>query len=1106
MINLYYGRAEADRTQFMYEKTAQRRAEGNSSALIIVPDQYTLEAEKRAFSVLKTNGLMDVDIMSFSRMALKMTGGGDRKYIDDMGRSMLLKKVISANKDRLELFAPVAERMEFISMMGNIIQEFKQYKVQPEEISEIADRNQEQYSGRMLMKKLSDVGVIYEEYEAALKEGYADTEDQLMELCEAIDKSEEFEYTQVWINGFEFFTKRLLSVIEKLAEKAESLNVVLVYDRPGCADFNLFAPVEGTIREVKAIGEKLGMTVNMERIPDSYEISQKEDILHLHRNLYAFPYEKLEGETENILLWKCENREAETERAAAEIRKLVQHEGYRFKDIAVAAGDMGERESLIKRIFPKHGILFFDNSKVSGTCSRFMQFILALCRNESVYMSNDSIFAILESGVLDITIEEQEILENYVEKYGVKGSLWNTDFYKIEKSWKKTEETEEKAAEELNRVNEIRIRLVSVLDDMYRRFEECFTGEQYVEAFFGFLKETVKIDEIIQQDSDRLKAEGNNEFAEITSQLWNKTVQILDQLIEIMGDAECSMMEFLEILRIGVESINLSIIPAGIDQVLVGDFNTVRLSGVKVVIMLGVNDGVVPSSENDSGIFSRFEKTRLNDIAGEICVSAGSNKEKEKLSIYQTFALPSDRLYISYVTTGNSGGVDDSEKAMSPSQLITRVQNVFPDTGEERIICEDITGRGELEYRSRINYIAETGEGNRGLVYTMAGAEYRNFERKISREHFEALYGNDLRLSPTSIESYAHCPFAHFLRYGIRADERRVFEVSAPEIGTVFHEVLMEFSQKAAEENLWSVADRERCREITAELAERIASENNNRFMFEGPAGKYRLDRIKAVCEKTAFMVSSHVNKGSFDKFYFEMPFGKGSALPAVEIPLSDGRTACIEGRIDRIDIAATEKGTLVKIIDYKSGNDEIVKQQIVSGYKLQLMLYMTAAIDGMKQKAENVSPAGVFYFKIHEPTVESSYKELDKPDKFDDKLEKEFRKSYKMDGIVVNEPEVVDSIDSDFSNFSELIKIRKLKSGENKGTGNFSAMDRNSFQELMEGTRKNVEGFCEDFASGNVNVRPGKTEKADACDYCKFKSICGFDEQIAGFRRKNFR
>lgn len=1100
MINLYFGRAESDRTQFMYEKTAQSRAESNSSALIIVPDQYTLEAEKRAFSVLKTNGLMDVDIMSFSRMALKMTSDADgRKFIDDMGRSMLLKRVISSEKERLGLFAPVADKMEFISMMGSIIQEFKQYKVKPDEITELAEKNKEQFSGRMLMKKLSDVAVIYEAYEEALQEGYADTEDQLIQLCEEIEKSSDFENTEVWINGFEFFTKRLLSVIEKLAIKAGNLNVVLVYDRPGCADYNLFAPVEGTIREIKAIGNKCGIPVSMERIPDSYDMKQNEDILHLHRNLYAFPYEKRENEAENIFMWKCENREAETERAAAEIRRLVQHEGYRFKDIAIASGDMNERESLIKRIFPKHGILFFDNSKVSGICSRFMQFIQALCRNENVYMSNDSIFAILESGVLDITIEEQELLENYAEKFGIKGSMWNTDFYKIEKPWKKTEETEAKAEEELKRINDIRARFVSVLNDMYERFTECTSGAQYAEAFFGFLKETVKMDEIIQLDSDRLKAESSSEFAEITSQLWNKTVQILDQLIEIMGDAECTQGEFLEILRTGVESLNLSIIPAGIDQVLVGDLNTVRLSGVKVVMMLGLNEGVVPSGNIDNGIFSRFEKTRLNDIAGEICVSEGSNKEKEKLSIYQTFALPSDRLYLSHVTASG----DDKE--MSPSQLILRSRSILAENKEEKVVCEDITRRGELEYKSRINYIAETGEGNRGLVYTIAGVEYRNRERRISSEHFESLYGNDLRLSPTSIESYAHCPFAHFLKYGIRADERRVFEVSSPEMGTVFHEVLMEFSQKAADENLWSVADRELCRKITGELAERIASEHKSGFMFEGPLGKYRISRIKSICEKTAFMISSHVNKGSFDKFYFEMPFGQGRTLPAVEVPLSDGRKISIEGRIDRIDIASSENGTLVKVIDYKSGSDEIVKQQIVSGYKLQLMLYITAAVEGMKQKTQNVSPAGVFYFKIKEPSIKSSYKDMEKPDKFDDKLDKDFRKEYKMDGILVNEPEVIDSLDKDFTGWSEIIRVRKLKSGDFYHT-DFAAMDRNSFNELMDNTRTKVEGFCEDFATGNVNVLPGKTEGADSCTYCQFKSICGFDERIAGFRHKKFK
>ncbi len=1074
MLNIFYGRSDLDRARFMYENIAQAKADCGKSALVIVPDQYTLEAEKSAFRVLNVKGITDIEVMSFTRLAQKLLGKPDGKvFIDDLGRSMLLRKIISGNYEKLRAFGGAAGKGEFVKMMGSMIQEFKQYKTTPEKVISIAEQNYEKYSDIMLMKKLKDAGVIFGAYEEALKEGYYDTEDYLMLLSEAINRSEELKEKNIWIMGFDMFSKRLFSVMEELLKQAEELNIIMLYDEPGSRDYNLFASMESVFAGFKEISKRCGSGFSMKNIPLKYRKKQAEEIQFLEKNLYAFPFGKYElpEETGNcndrsrsIELWHCDDRETETRKIACEIQKMIRKRGLRFKDIIVAVNDLPSRRNLIRRIFPEYGIEFFDGSKYAGIYNKFMQFILAFCRKDEIYYSRDSILRVLESGVLDISHDETELLENYLIKYAAEGYLWKSGFYKIDYRGK----SEEEAARELSAVNDVREKFVSIAEDLYFRLESCRTGREYSKSFFEFLKETVHMDVLIQEDGDRLKDCEYSEYAGITVQLWNGMTSVLEQLGEILGDYECTPAEFFDVLRSGIESMELSIVPTTADQVLIGDVSSVKMNRAKVLIAAGFNDGVIPASDTSSGIFSDSEKLKLNEIAGEVCIGGKNKLVQEKLNIYQTLSIPEEKLILSYYDS--SSGEDSAQK----SPLLDRIEKIFSDSSAEE----------------NVHFLSEEKE-----------IKSAKDEPGISEDSFLKLYGENPHLSPTSMEAYMRCPFSFFMRYGIKAEERTVFEISPSEMGTVFHEILMRFSEEISERGMWSVMNREKCAEYMNELSEKIASEYKKGFMFEGEMGKYRIERVKSVCEKTAFMISKHINRGSFDKFYFEIPFGPNRMLPPIEIEAENGRKLYIEGRIDRIDIASLNGSTLIKVIDYKSGNEKAVKEEILSGYKLQLMLYMNAAMNGLKEQYGSMKPAGVFYFRIQEPMADAEKSKSPEPEEVEAFAEKEFRKAYKMEGIVVNEPDTVDALDSDFSGFSEIIKVRKLKSGETRGSGSFTALTLKEFDDTMKNTLNLTEEACRDFVNGAADIRPMKiSDDTKACTWCRYKSICCFDERIPGF------
>jgi len=1092
MINLYCGRSDVDRGKFIYEKAAWYKAEGKSSAVIIVPDQYTLEAERDAFRVLKTKGLMDIQVMSFSRLALKLVGEKTgKKYIDDTGRSMILRKVISEKKERLGVFAPAAEKNQFIRMMGSMIQEFKQYKVSPERLWDIVALNKEKYTDRMLIKKLEDGAVIYSAYEEALKGRYFDTEDYISRLCEEIPDSEIFDNASVWVEGFDFFTKRLMTVIEQVVLKARDINISLTYSAPGCRDYNLFAPVEATINDFKTLGRNIGTEVNVFNIPEEYIKKQNEDIKRLQNELYAFPIKAYDKVCPDVKLYSCENKEAEISVIASEIRRLVDEEGYRYRDITIAANDLGYAGSLMDRYFSDMGIKFFDGRKVSAVFNKYMQFILALCGEESIYNSNDRLFRILHTHILNIDADEAEILENYVIRYGIKGSMWKNNFHKIDERGISEEEIKCK----IDHINDIRQRLVSALDCLYEKMEKCRTGKEFCETFFEYLKDTAGMDEMISLDADRLKSEGYFEYAGLTVQLWNRMVSVLGQFSEIFGDSECDSDMFFEVLRSGIETMEISLIPTTADQVYVGGYTAGGFGEIKILFATGLNDGTVPSSGSGTQILSEHEKKKLNEIAGEICLQTGSRSEREKLEIYKTFSLPSEKLYMSYCNLSEDG------EEQNPSQLLGRIHKIYPELETADVVSEDVTRKGEAAYNSRMEYMKMHAGKSSGVLFAEMGEKFENNLERISSKNFTELYGKVPKMSPTSLESFSRCPYAHFLRHGLRADERKVFEISPPEMGTIFHEALMKFSEYISDKKMWDEVDEALCSQLMGELAEAAAREFKKGLMFEGPVGEYRISRVRSVCESTAYMIAEHIRQGGFDKFSFEVPFGDGQELSGIDVSTSNGGRVVIEGRIDRIDVAETDNGTYVKVIDYKSGDEKVSRSEVLSGYKMQLMLYMTAAMGVAGKIYSDVAPAGVFYFHIHEPVADGNSAKPKDLEDFEGFLDTNFKKSFKMEGIVVNEPEIIEILDQDFKGFSQIVRVRKLKDGSVKGTGDFSALTKTEFYELMQSTAQKTEYLCNEFTKGSVHVSPLKiSDDSGACSYCKYKSICNFDVRLPGF------
>lgn len=239
---------------------------------------------------------------------------------------------------------------------------------------------------------------------------------------------------------------------------------------------------------------------------------------------------------------------------------------------------------------------------------------------------------------------------------------------------------------------------------------------------------------------------------------------------------------------------------------------------------------------------------------------------------------------------------------------------------------------------------------------------------------------------------------------------------------------------------------------------------------------------------------------------YFERPFANGGNLPAVKVDVG-GKDVLIKGKIDRMDILNVRSFETeipdyeaVRIVDYKTGGEAVDIDYYRKGYKLQLMIYMKAAM----QKEEK--PAGVFLFKIREVDGDADLTSV-KPG--DEAAQERIENAYKLQGIVLDDADIIEAMDEEFDGSSQVIPVKRVKKdGSYAPSAGGYLFSPEEFEELSKQVDLQLERICREICDGNIDAAPKKERVKDmegsfrnSCKYCGYKSICMFDTAFEGCR-----
>ncbi|WP_125151978.1 helicase-exonuclease AddAB subunit AddB [Clostridium rectalis] len=1125
-LRFIYGRSGSGKSYYCLQDIKRRMERGYKNSLILlVPEQFSFQSEKNLLHHVGEEAISRAEVLSFKRMAYKVfneVGGITHKHMNDSGKSMLLYRIMEECRNEFKIYSKASKRDGFITTISDIITEFKRYNITPE-ILQSSSKSVEEVN---LKGKLEDISLIYSQFEKSLHEKYIDSDDDLTILKDKIDKSHLFDDAEIWIDEFFDFTPQEYSILEKLFLKAKRVNITLNTDGLNNGskfdNIDLFAPIKSTEEKILKIVEKNNIKYDRPialQCSPCYRFKHSTELSHMEKNLFSFPYKIYKGNTKDICIFKALNKYTEIENTAKDILEMVRERQMRFKDIAVITGDLNGYESLVKAVFSEYNIPYFIDKKIEINSNPLIVFILSSVEILVKNWSYESVFRYLKTGLTNISREEIDIIENYVLENGIRGNKWDEDNiwqYKLKYSFNNEEELSDEEKDRLSYINDIKNRIVIPLNQFHEEIKNTNTIKNMCRALYSFLNK-VNIQEKIQVwINDFIKKDRLDKVSEY-NQIWNIIVDILDQMVEVIGNEKLDSEVFGNILKSGFSEYELGLIPPSIDQVLVSSIDRLRSHDILGLYIIGANDGIFPGAINDEGILTDMERDILRLKGVEIAKDTKSKAFEDQFLTYITLTIMQKYLHISYPIADYEG------KSMRPSIMVSRIKKIFPNICEKSNLINRNTQEEELmnvtaplaTFNELVSNLRRTADGEVDIspiwlqVYNwymrkdnwreklntiLKGFYYNNEAEVIDTKKIRNLYGKQMNVSVSRLEKYAQCPFAFFVKYGLKAKERKVYKLSSPDIGSFMHEVIEKFSKGLRDKNIsWQEVDKGLCETIVCNIVDEKVINTPGTILNSSQRYKHMTDGIKRVLTRAIFIISKQINRGEFKPSSYELSFGFNGDFPSISVKLHSGEIVNLIGKVDRLDQFKDDKGIYIRIIDYKSSNKELKLSDVYYGLQIQLLVYLDALLTEIQEKYDVLAlPAGMLYFKIDDPIIQT------KDEISRDEVEKKLLKELKMKGLLLEDIDVIKAMDREIKGFSDIIPVRINK--DETFSKNSSIVTLEQFNILRKYVRFTISNLCEEMLEGNIGIKPyKKKDNTVPCKFCEYSTICQFDTSISG-------
>ena len=1058
MLTLLLGRDWiANRNEILTRIAEDVRGE-KPGRILLVPELISHDMERRLAAAAGDTASRFAQVLSFTRLARRvcdLVGNAAEECLDNGGRVVAMASAARHLSSRLKAYASVETKPEFLTELVDAVDEFKRCRISAEDLKGAA-----QQTTGSLAQKLEELSLLLESYDALCAQGKRDPRDQMTWVLEQLEEMDFAQNHVLYVDGFPDFTRQHMAVLEHFIVNSPEVVVSLNTDSVDSTD-PAFEKASATAKEILQIAYRKGVDVHIKTVQG------RQDVLAPVRNGLFQGKVQMEPALQDRLHVVRANSQYQACLAAAQRVIRLTQQGARYRDIAIVCTDMVAFAPTLRLVTRKCGIPIYlsgtEDVSQSGVITTLFHAIDAALGG----FEQRLVLRYLRSSLFPLPPEICDRVENYAVIWGITGNRWLQTWTAhpqgLDGKWDEASETE------LAALNEARAIAIDPLLRLREGMRNAKTLGAQVTSLFAFLEDISFADRLdaIAQEMDEA---GDNRSAQILNQLWEILLGALEQLHDVLGNSVWDAENFTRLMKLLLSQYDVGTIPPVLDSVGVGAVNAMRCQQVKHLILLGADEGALPGYAGSKGLLTDQERVALRSIGVPLTGGAMDGLQAEFSDIYGVFCGATESIMA--VTCGSQ-----------PSFVYRRL--VAMSGREQQAETMDVSALRSAEAAGAYLAAWNAADAARELAVEDAYQETlrrRNYDLgAIGGENIRKLYGRTLRLSASQIDRQAECRLSYFLKYGLRAQERKEATVDPAEFGTYVHAVLEQTARDVMALGGFHKVDLPTTMSIAREHSQAYADE---RFgALESQRVEYLFRRNMLEMEMVVEELWRELSQSDYEPTCFELKFGMDDGMEAISIA-NRAMDASLRGMVDRVDTWRHGDSTFFRVVDYKTGKKDFDYCDVFNGVGLQMLLYLFALEDsGSRVIGDTRVSAGVQYFPARAP-----YVSVDGAMGAEE-AEAERRKLWKRSGLLLSNTDSLSAMDH--SEGWDRLCCKQKKDGTLTG----DLADGSQLGLLKDYIMSYLSGMVEDIASGNVAPNPyTRGTSHDACAFCPYGQVCHKD------------
>lgn len=1065
MLTLLLGRDwTANRKEILTRISKDVKLE-RSNRILIVPELISHDTERRLAAMAGDTSSRFAQVLSFSRLGRRicdLVGHGAEETLDNGGRVVAMAAATRQLHSRLKAYAAVETKPEFLTELVDAVDEFKRCCISADDLMAASLQAEGSFA-----QKLEELALILQSYDAICQQGKRDPRSQMSWVLEQLEDMDFGENHVFYIDGFPDFTRQHMAILAHLIAVSENVTISLNCDQPDSQN-PAFETAGQTAKELLSIAKKLGISVEIIQVPE-----RNDALCNARRGLFRGDVLIDRSLSDVVHVCRTGSVYQQCLAAAEQILEGVHHGG-RYRDYAMVCPDVRTYGPVLRMVFGKYGIPLYlsgtEDILQSGVISTLLwalDAVLGGFERQDVLRYARSILSPLEA-------EEVDLLENYAIIWSVSGNKWLL-------AWENHPQGlsgifDDGSYGQLRQINAIRSKLMAPLATLREGILQAKQLKDMVLAVYRFL-EDVDLAQRLDELAQHLDRAGDNRSAQIMNQLWEILLSALEQMYDVLGESAWDSDAFLRLLRLLLSQYDVGTIPPVLDSVMVGPVSAMRCQQQKKLMVLGAEEGVLPGYAGSKGLLTDQERVMLRKLGVPLTGGSLDGLQAEFAEIYGVFCGAEEEIFV-YSGSSQPSFIYQRLATMVDQESQFETADICPDAYSAAAL---LARYGDRESARSMDLIDAFDDANNRRNYALGIVE---------PENIQGIYGTKLVLSASQVDRQAECRLSYFLKYGLRAQERKEATVDPAEFGTYVHAVLEATGREVMQKGGFRNVDLESTLAIAMAHSHSYAEAHFSQL--DSQRLEYLFRRNVQELEMVVRELWRELNQASYEPAYFELKFDRDGSMPAIEIP-STSMQARLRGFVDRVDVWQSETCSFFRVVDYKTGKKDFDYCDIFNGVGLQMLLYLFA----LEELGDGLIPgsrvsAGVQYFPARVPyvSVDGSMTE--------EEAHAERLKLWKRSGLLLCNEDSLNAMDP-------TEKMVTLCCSRNKdGVISGDIADRVQMGKLKDYVMHFLATMVDEIASGKVDANPyTRGLSHDACSYCPYGAVCRMDT-VSG--RRNYK